>query len=65
MQQKKKLKPMLFFFNVIHTLKRNCFLRQGITGFKIQKQVPFNLDEKSSQCDTVTNNVMNEMLECI
>ena len=70
MQQTKKLKVAFFFLSFFfafflysmlsNTLKRIGFLCQGITSFKIQKQVPLNLDEKSSRYDTVTINVMNK-----
>ena len=69
MQQTKKLKVAFFFFvcfafffifNVIQHFETNWLSLQGITSFKIQKQVPLNLDEKSSQYDTVTIDVMNK-----
>ena len=69
MQQTKKLKVAFFFclfcfffyiFNVIQHFETNWVSLQGITSFKIQKQVPLNLDEKSSQYDTVTINVLNK-----
>ena len=70
MQQTKKLKIVFFLFCFVfvfflfsmlsNTLKRIDFLCQGITRFNSETSIPFNLDEKSSQYDMVTNNVMNE-----